>query len=482
MFPKKTNYDLIIVGGGLSGLSAAITASEQGLDTLVLEKGRTLGGNGNYVEGAMGVDSDLQKQANINISKTQLLQDELAYSHYEASAPHLKKLIDSSGQVINWLAELGVKFSKVGGQGKSWPTVHSFAGGGYAAVQLLAKKAREAGIEFATSISAQEIKQQNGHIRGLSVMNEVTGQMRDLVCNNVILATGGYADNAELIKKRTPFYQKLMTVSNGKATGDGMQLAWDAGAQHYQMGAIQYGGGAIYDKTQPAFVHMSSQLAAAATQEAILWVNERGERFVNEDVNDNMCHAGSAILTQARVFSILDQTAVDHLTEVGLYKEVGNSPVSPEKLATLRQEIKHDLDTHQKYLTQADTVVGLAEKLNLSNLPSTIEHYNSDVEAGCDVDYGKDPQYLTAVKDGPFYAVELGVGMACALGGIRVDNNSEVLNRYGYPISGLYAVGNDAAGMLVGDTYAVTLPGSTAGYAAFSGRNAVLTISRQAAN
>lgn len=80
------------------------------------------------------------------------------------------------------------------------------------------------------------------------------------------------------------------------------------------------------------------------------------------------------------------------------------------------------------------------------------------------------------MKDGPFYAVELGVGMACALGGLRVDNNNNILNSYGYPIPGLYAVGNDAAGMLVGDTYAVTLPGSTAGYAAYSGRNAVLNI------
>ncbi len=63
--------------------------------------------------------------------------------------------------------------------------------------------------------------------------------------------------------------------------------------------------------------------------------------------------------------------------------------------------------------------------------------------------------------------------MACALGGLRIDTHNAVLNDFGYPIPGLYAIGNDAAGVLVGDTYAVTLPGSTAGFAAFSGRNAV---------
>lgn len=66
--------------------------------------------------------------------------------------------------------------------------------------------------------------------------------------------------------------------------------------------------------------------------------------------------------------------------------------------------------------------------------------------------------------------------MSCGLGGLRVDDHNEVLNDYGYPVPGLYAAGNDAAGMLVSDTYVVTLPGSTAVYAAFSGRNAVLHV------
>lgn len=476
MFPKKSKYDLVIVGAGLSGLAAAVTAAENHLDTLVIEKGRSIGGDGNYVEGAMGVDSYLQKQAGINIDKTKLLQDELNYSHYEASAPHLKKLIDNSGQTIDWLHEQGVEFTKVGVQGKSWPTIHTFSGGGHAAVQTLYKKAVEAKIEFAMSVSADKILQANGQVIGLTIESQSTGQMRDLHADNVLLATGGYVDNPDLVKMRTPFSDRLLAVSDGKSTGDGMQLAWKAGAEHYQMGAIQYGGGAIYDKQNPPFVHMASQLAAAATQEAILWVNERGERFVNEDVNDNMCHAGSAILTQSRTFSILDQSSVDHLTDIGLYKEVGNSPVSPDKFDQLKTEIDHDLKTHRKYLTKADTIDQLAKMLNLPELAETVQHYNDLVNNNDDTDFGKDKKYLTPLKQGPYYAVELGVGMACALGGIRVNNDNEVLNDHGYPLCGLYAAGNDAAGMLVGDTYAVTLPGSTAGYAIFSGRNAILNM------
>jgi fumarate reductase flavoprotein subunit len=478
MFPQKKQYDVIIVGAGLSGLAAAVSAREQHLNVLVLEKGRSLGGNGNYVEGAMGVDSYLQKEQNIKISKQQLLQDELNYSHYEANAPHLKQLIDKSGAMIDWLRDLGVKFAKVGPQGDSWPTIHTFEGGGHAAVTKLYDLAVAAGAEIITSTKAEKLLTADGAITGLVISNQSTGQQRELQTKNVLLATGGYVDNPELVNKRTPLSNRLLAVSNGKATGDGLKMAWATGAEHYQMGAIQYGGGAIYDKVNPPYVHMASQLAAAATQEAILWVNERGERFVNEDVNDNMCHAGSAILTQSRVFSILDQAAVDHLTEVGLYKEVGNSPISPDTFAELKHELDHDLQAGSRYLTKADTIADLAKQLNLPALQGTIDQYNSLVDAGADTDFGKKPAYLTPVTTGPFYAVELGVGMACALGGIRVDNDNQVLNSYGYPLPGLYAVGNDAAGMLVGDTYAVTLPGSTAGYAVFSGRNAILNIAQ----
>ncbi|WP_390409978.1 FAD-dependent oxidoreductase [Lacticaseibacillus jixiensis] len=468
--------EVVIIGGGLSGLVAAISARQAGKTCLVIEKGRSLGGDGNYVEGAMGVDSKQQRQAKITIDRTQLLQDELNYSHYEASALHLKQLIDHSGATIDWLADLGVQFASVGAQGKSWPTIHAFAGGGHAAVATLVAKARELGVEFLMSTSAQHLLQHAGHISGVTVMSEVTGQKTDIPADNVILATGGYVDNPELIKQQTPLFKRLMSVSDGKSTGDGMQLAWAAGAMHASMGALQFGGGAIYDPMLPPFMHMASQIGVAATQEAILWVNQVGERFVNEDVNDNMCHAGNALLGQARTFAIFDAAAVKHLSTVGLYKAVGNSPFSPDTLSKLPDELASDLAAHRKYLAKADTLSALAKQLHLPKLVDAVARYNQQVAAGVDADFGKAAAYLTPVKDGPFYAVTLGVGMACALGGLRIDTDNAVLNDFGYPIPGLYAIGNDAAGVLVGDTYAVTLPGSTAGFAAFSGRNAVQAI------
>jgi hypothetical protein len=106
-----------------------------------------------------------------------------------------------------------------------------------------------------------------------------------------------------------------------------------------------------------------------------------------------MCHAGGAILTQSRVFSIFDQAAVDHLTNVGLFKEVGNSPVSPDKLDKLPGEIETDLKKHASYLTKADTLADLAAKLGLTKLPDTVTRYNALVGTGADTDFGKDKAY-----------------------------------------------------------------------------------------
>lgn len=114
MFPKAKQYDLVIVGAGLSGLAAAVEAVKQNLHPLVIEKGRTIGGDGNYVEGAMGVDSYLQKEKQIKIDPLKLLHEELQYSHYEANGSHLKHFIDHSGETIDWLHDLGLKFSGVG--------------------------------------------------------------------------------------------------------------------------------------------------------------------------------------------------------------------------------------------------------------------------------------------------------------------------------------------------------------------------------
>ena len=129
-----------------------------------------------------------------------------------------------------------------------------------------------------------------------------------------------------------------------------------------------------------------------------------------------------------------------------------------------------DIEVDDTEGTAAQTVEELAEKLDLPDLSKTIRQYNVVAENGEDTEFEKPSNYLQSIEKGPFYAFELGVGAYCTMGGLRVNRKNQVLNEKGQPITGLYAAGSDASGVLVGDTYGVNVPGSEAGYCIYSGR------------
>lgn len=134
------------------------------------------------------------------------------------------------------------------------------------------------------------------------------------------------------------------------------------------------------------------------------------------------------------------------------------------KLPHLKEEMQKAFDEKAPYLTKADSIHELAEKVGLEDLEKTIEHYNELAQSGKDTDFGKKADFLIPVENGPFYAIELGVGAFCTMGGLKTNTEHEVLDKAGKPINGLYAAGNDAAGMLIGDTYGPNMPGTEAGF------------------
>ena len=110
MLAKENNYDVVIVGAGLSGQAAAAEAVSKGLKPLVVEKGRTTGGSGNYVEGIFAVETPMQKAQGIDIKKEDILHEEQEFSHFEADTLIWKDYINQSAENVAWLEKLGVKF------------------------------------------------------------------------------------------------------------------------------------------------------------------------------------------------------------------------------------------------------------------------------------------------------------------------------------------------------------------------------------
>ena len=132
-----------------------------------------------------------------------------------------------------------------------------------------------------------------------------------------------------------------------------------------------------------------------------------------------------------------------------------------------------------KYLTKADNIKELAKKLNLSDLPATIKNYNEQSSCWQRWRLRHECKFMIPVEKGPVYVIKQGVGAFCNMGGLKINLDNQVLDLDGAPIKGLYAVGNDAAGMLIGDTYGPNMPGTKAGYCFFSGKHVADVISEK---
>ena len=472
---KADQYDLVIVGGGASGFAAAYEAGAKNLKTLLVEKGHTTGGSGEYVEGIFAVDSSLQKEAGVTLTKEQVLNEELSYSHYKADTASWKEYIDESADVIDWLKKLGAEYIDVQPLGSGFQTWHLFKGLGKQVIHgVLEPQAIKLGVEIITSVEATQLNLgADKQIESIELTSP-DGSKKVVSTKAVILATGGYLNNKDLIKTDTQYdADRLIPVNSGKNTGDGLQLAWKVGAKKYAMGMAMLFGGYIKDDQKPAYVYRYSEMNGAVTQQSLLWVNETGKRFVNEEVVDNFSLAGNALTTQNKVYTVLDQATIDRLTDKGLLKAMGTWDYREPVLPNLKSEVKQALADKSTFITQADSIEELASKLALPDLPATVSRYNQLANNKQDDDFDKDPKYLVPVAEGPFYAFELGVSAFCTMGGLKVNLQNEVLDTQGQVIDGLYAVGNDAAGVLIGDTYGPNMPGTEGGYSFYSGRKAV---------
>lgn len=474
MLPKNDRYDVVIVGSGLSGQAAAAEAAEKGLKTLVVEKGRTTGGSGNYVEGVFAVGSKMQQKQGIDLTADQILHDEQEFSHYEADTLIWKDYIAHSAENVDWLQHLGVKFKGVATLGAGLDTWHMFDGlGNHAIHDAMEPFSKKHGVEFITSASVKELKKDGQAINGLIIEDYESKEQKAVSARAVILATGGYLNNREMLKQYfNSNSNRIVPMNSGKSGGSGLELAWKVGAKKFGLGMAMMFGGQIKEDTIPSYKFWKTDIGIATCEMAPLWVNETGKRFVDESVFRIWSYAGNAIIRQEKVYAILDQGTIDHFADESLPRSL--KPLSDRtKLDQLKQMIEDAENKKLSFLTKADTIQELAEKLNLDSLPETVNQYNAAAEKGEDEEFEKPNNYLRAVKKGPFYAFELGVGAYCTMGGLRVNRKNEVLDDSGHRIAGLYAIGSDASGVLVGDTYGVNVPGSEAGYCVYSGRVAI---------
>lgn len=471
-------YDLIVVGGGASGKSAALIAARVGRSVVLLEKMPETGGLSVYAEGTAAFESIEQQERKVPRldkyhypTKAEGIEKFMSYSHQRASYEIVKAFVENSAETISIYRDLGVVYKAVDIAAEDDPnevwTFHLPEGLGAHCQEVLLDAIQKLDVDIFTSTPAKELIIEDGKIVG--VVAESDGEPLRVGGKAVILATGGMGSNPDRIAKYSWFTQSahnMNVLTPLQNVGDGLDLALSAGADPNTITTcplLAAGGRSMT---------MDSQCGGAGVNPGV-WVNRSGKRFAAESVAENIGDIGTYYGKQPGgiVWSIFDQANVDRLVNEGSEIAIGEFVVYHKPMVRLTAELEATIESGLS--KKADSIEDLATQMGVpvDAFVATIDEYNDACDKGFDEAYGKKPQYLRPIVQAPFYAIPLATGTMGSAGGIRVNADMQVLNADYEPIEGLYAVGLDATG-LYGDSYNMEVPGAANGFAHTSGRTA----------
>lgn len=457
---ETLDADIVIVGAGISGLSCAVQAAEQGNRVIVLEKGAQAGGNGSGVEGIFAVNSPLQQEKGIHIDPVDIIASELVGSQYRVDASLWVDMIENSGDNFLWLQENGVQFNGVVDNyhtGK-YETMHwfngDFGGGGACYVPQMQAAAEKYGAEFRMSTAASALSFENGSVSGVYAVNS-DGNTILINAKAVVLASGGVGYNKDLLLKQgwtSAELDRMDVMCAPTIVGDGYAMARSAGAKDF----LPHSCDQVFNNLKAYAQIPNFELRFGGP---VLWVNQDARRFSNEAmywINLGAQHA--AAKGNRDSFMVYDQAILDSYSESPEVAEQVKAALSPE---------------NEDYLYSSDSLEDLAEHfgLNPQTFAETVEKYNSFCHNGKDLEIGKDPQFLKALETPPFYIARITYQFVAIDGGITTNLKAEVLDDELNTIPGLYAVGLDGA-MMWRTIYTQDIPGTLMGHNVNSGRNA----------
>lgn len=466
--PKEK--EVIVVGSGVAGLAAALTAAEGGASVLVLEKQPSLGGTSNFFEGIFAVESEMQRERYITYSRDEAFKNIMEYSHWRANPRLVRAFVDESAKTISWLKRQGVEFSDVTINMPYAPrTYHVVKGTGAAVVRILATRAKERGVDIRVSVAAKRIIKAGTAVAG--IVAEQDGEELEIRAKAIVIASGGYANNREWIKKYAGFDLgvNIFPVGNVGKTGDGIRMALEIGAAEEGLGILELFRVGPFGPDYP----LKNHIEMVAVQ-PVLWVDPRGERFCDEGIAfyDTSVGNANARFKEGYTFSIFNDAIVRHFLEHGIDRNVGIDNLPGTKPVNFYTELETILRTKQEDVFVADTLEELSSKtgMDASVLLATVEEYNRFCKKGHDDLFAKEPKYLLPIEGPRYYAVKARTVFLGTLGGIKINERTQVLDKTGKPIPGLYAAGYDAGGMW-GDSYCIRYSsGASAGFAINSGR------------
>ena len=403
-------------------------------------------------------------------SKDEAFKAIMEYSHWRANGRLVRAIVNESADTIHWLIKQGVDFF---GVINSMPycqrTYHHIKGGGAALIKVLTDRAKELGIQFKMGVPVTGLLKDGNRICGVTV--DENSEELEVTAKAVVIASGGYANNKEWIKKYNGYDLdvNIFPVGSVGKVGDGIRMAWEAGAAAEGLDALEMFAVAPLG---PEF-DMMNDLELACLQPN-MWIDPNGRRYVDEGIAfyDTSVGNANARYKSGPTFRILDDYQIERLETYGIDKDPGSKVPPGSRLMGIRKVINAALENGSEKVFAADSIRELAEKIGVDAgvLEATVAEYNQSCEKGYDSLFAKNPKYLVPLKGPRYYAAKCCTVFLGTKGGIRINENMQAVDKKDHVIQGLYAGGLDAGGMY-GDSYPI-IPstGLSSGYALNSGR------------
>ena len=480
---ETVTADVVVVGGGVSGFCAAISAKEKGAKVVLLEKWNTPVSHGGW-NGVL--NSRLQKKLGITVDRDEIINEHMRWSGYLADQRLVTLWADKSGEVMDWLldkadaAKLEVRVEtdvKYGESFKYWPIAHNWPKAQADLIGMLLKDAQAKGVDirFETA-GTQLLRQGKGRVTGVVAQTKAGEYKQFNAAKAVILCTGCYANNKEMVNYYFGWRGERLTAVSyvpATATGDGHKMGLWVGA-------------AIDEAPHCPMLFDGATIAKSSAQDNLvrqpfLNVNTDGERFVNEDLPYAYTNNADLLQPGAVKWVVFDSKWPSEVERIHgtVCERMVPSPSAPLLLhndAASAQMIKDGA------IISANTIDELAQKMKVpvETFKATVARYNEIVRNGRDVDFGKRTAALTSVEKAPLYASLTGVRLLVALGGLKINTSMQVLDTDRKVIPGLYAAGNTSGGFFAND-YPINVCGVSHGRALTFGRLAGLAAAAEKA-
>lgn len=447
--------DMLVIGGGMAGFCAALELAEAGREVLLLEKMGYAGGSSAMSGGCLALaGTALQQKNGIEDSNDLLTKDLREVGQQKGDEGLIKAYVDNQLETYNWLCRHGVEFSPIVAtlSGQSVPRAHALDPAD--TIRLLEARCKATGrVTVMLSARAERFVYDEAvaRVQGVRVQTP-SGTQTVSVTGQVILASGGFCQDKEMVRRFAPHYAEAVFVGGAGNVGDGLRMAWKLGADVRDMAHIK----GTYGKHP---IDMTNDHSCLAAYKGAVIVNQEGKRYVDESLSYKLL--GDACMAQS-----------DHTTYQIFDQPIFESGDDRVKILDFGRRLEEGT------LLKADTLQELAQMIDIPYgvLKKTLDTYNSYVDAGHDPDFGRKALVhhhgeLVRVETGPFFAYPSTAVIFGTYCGLRIDAQMHVLDVFGDRIGGLLAAG-EVVGGFHGGAY---MTGTSLGKAAIFGRVAART-------